>query len=175
MDTQQLATSYESARSATNQYNISFDDFVDSLASLDDDQFWKWVDRLKEYLPSKKQDHLNGMLSPFFRFVLDYKEESATSFNEVLRFSKTYKEKVSSVRKVCEKTIQGCSSDTFYDLMDTFPLLGKEMYDKAMDGHMWGDYKDAGLYLGEWYVSKKLLRSCKKHLELTFDTAQLGG
>ena len=140
-----------------------FSAHISEQAILDEHTFWNMIRELnkeiRNTMPLEKKDNRELWSADIElatdRFVWEYAHGSkAGSFSDVLEFIKTYNKKARALYKPLFNVIEGYGDDGYGDMLDAFPLLGKERYDNALEGIIEGDSENQ--YQGENYIKMKL-------------------
>lgn len=71
-----------------------------------------------------------------------------------LRFYKTYRRLKARLSKALWDVIEGFGDDGYGDVIDSFPLFGRERAEKALKGEIEGESRDQ--YQGENYIGMSL-------------------
>jgi len=178
---------YREAEIAINGLEISFRLHLDSLEDLDDNTFWSMLDEFKKEIDrtisSRMKDptvnDANIKLASH-RFGCGYFFGGKGEYETLLRFVATYSRKKNKLYKPLFDVIQGFGDDSYGDILDSFPLLGRKRYEAALEGWIEGD-SDAQ-YQGENYVEMgleseafKFFRSYCRFEADEIETGELGG
>lgn len=144
-----FAQIYLEATVALNTLNTVFRLHVSHAKPLDDNEFWAMIDELNTEIrrTGKKPDYELA----FERFCWEYAFRNENKIDKVVRFIKTYESKVAALYKPLNEVIEGYGDDGYGDILDSFPLFGREKYEKALKGEIKGDP-----YQGENYIKMKL-------------------
>jgi len=121
---------------------------------LDDEVFWELtVEELSQLFKNFAQDGhaaYKRTTSEFIRKLVYEKEDPYLA----IRYIKTYDIKVSALYRPLFGVIEGCGDDGYGDVLDSFPLFGRERYEKALKGEIVGTSEEQ--YQGENYISMSL-------------------
>jgi len=134
-----------------DEINRAKNAIVETLELMDEDLFWALMDNLKKSIKASG-NHKIGVE----RFIHNASyghvavEGKFTEIMDVLRFLKTYEAKVGALYKPLFKVIEGYGDDSYSDMIDSFPLFGRERYEKALKGEIEGDSENQ--YQGENYI-----------------------
>jgi len=132
------------------------DKLIEGSALMGDDDFWAAIkDLAKEVKYAKDNTKL-----ACDRFLHEYIFGRKTDPYAAMRFIRTYNKKVDALYKPLFDTIDGFGDDGYGDILDSFPLFGRERYEKALKGEIEGSSKDQ--YQGENYMRMSLEDVFKK-------------
>jgi len=124
---------------------------------LNDDDFWALMEEFKATLKRYKMDNTEKAAHSFIHSIVwgHYKHGIDEDNRSVaLRFVKTYRASTKAIYKPLFDVISGYGDDGYGDILDSFPLFGRERYEKALEGKLEGDSK--AQYQGENYVAMSL-------------------
>lgn len=110
------------------------DRVLGELPGLSDDEFWEQLADLKEEWERVK-DSGDSRLA-IERFLWKFFHGGKNDPVLAVRFVKTYRSKVEALGLSLNTVITGCGSDTFGDVIDSFPLFGHDMYEQAVRGKL---------------------------------------
>jgi hypothetical protein len=140
------------------------DALIDEFSLLDDDLFWKAIDAIRleiDLLDDKKS--IGGILNEFFRSVVV--ERDWDKWCKAVGFLRTYEAKCSPLYSM--KVYKGyAGDDTHGDICDSFPLNGKEVYEKAFQGVK----IPVGHLDHEWYCQTTMREACRLHMRSALES-----
>jgi len=114
-----------------------------------DSPFWDGIEVLSRLIDRMG---VNKGTEEFFRAAA---VESPERYIKAVQFSNTYRAIVDYLYNPLFDVVQGCSDDTYSDVLDYFPLLGAQMVNAALAGELPKvNYKE--FYNGENYVGMRL-------------------
>lgn len=118
---------------AREDYQTGFRKWMSTMDKLPAPRFWELC-KLYSALAISRLNTESGA-DEFFRLALVGSSEGATSFEEAIRFALTYSIVVNNITRYFDKSnkgvIWGRGDDSFGDVMDNLPLVGKEFYQTA--------------------------------------------
>lgn len=121
---------------AQEAYDDAFNRFESESGLMEDAKFWKVVDYFRNNGIDLRFDWelMKHSTEEFARKVrCGYKEVSMIKVEDLILFFKTYCEKVGNLYKPLFGIVKNRGDDAYGDLLDTFPLLGEDMYNKAIN------------------------------------------
>jgi len=127
-------------------------EIIRDLPRLPDDRFWELVDAFKAVLEySGKEDMYDKVKWGAEEFSRRALVSGILPFWEYMRFTKQYDEMVSKIYDLLFGKIVG-GDDHYGDVLDSYPLHGREAYENALKGVV----VKGDPYLGENYVVTRL-------------------
>jgi len=119
---------------ATAAFNRSMIRLEASLELLTDDEFWSILPRYrKEVLSSIVGGRDTEASAHNLSCRMELRGEEKASI--YMRFAKTYEAKSAALYKPLFETVEGRGDDGYGDLLDSLPLIGREAYEKALNGY----------------------------------------
>lgn len=149
---------------AEEDYGKAFGELKNESELMEDSKFWKVVDYFRNNEIDLRFDYklMKRSTVEFARKVrCEYKEVSMIKVEDLIPFLKTYYEKVNDLYKPLFDIAENRRDDSYGDLLDTFPLLGEDMYNKAINkkfrnnAHMEAEICNA--------VNNRCLSACSNH------------
>jgi hypothetical protein len=116
-----------SFREASAAYKKAFDRYSASVELLPQEQFWELAGRLLVLF--KRECNVEKSVDELFRTLL-----AADMLEQGIRFAKTWRQLSSDLYKPLFNVSESRGDDAYSDWLDAFPLLGKEIYGKALRG-----------------------------------------
>lgn len=119
---------------AIENYDNAFIAYCQTLTSLSEDRFWQLVYVLKKLIIERKSDKLSDIrmaIDEFARkaYANDFGDlPFVYTFEEVLRFYVTWERYY--LDDELSEFVDDRGDDSTYDLLDSLPLAGKEIYNK---------------------------------------------
>ena len=155
IDAQELALEYNRAGA---KFGKAFRHYMAELPVLDGDRFWEILEKYFRPLVVERiyrQDAAKDAISEFFRVqsaagkvqVYDARnggyryEECPYTFDEALRFAKTWGEYKSSLYKPLFEVVEDKGDDGYGDLLDSLVLAGETVHNACHD-HDYGDNEE---------------------------------
>ena len=129
---------------------------------MDDAKFWELVEdffnKRLSALSGQKERHeaVARVLAREFTYG-SFQDAGIYTF---LSFAKTYAAKVKALYTPLFGVIKGFGDDGYGDILDSFPLFGRDRYEEALLGKITGDSEEQ--YQGENYVSMHLNDAAQK-------------
>jgi len=140
----------------TKSITNAVENLVEKSEPLDDSTFWSLVDRLKDFIKIRHNSYVEGIGSFLHTVVFGHYASKGleTDGFTALSFVRMYEEKVASLYKPLFDVIELGGDDTYNDILDSFPLFGKDRFEKALHGEIIGTSEDQ--YQGENYIGMRL-------------------
>jgi len=115
-----------------------------AIEPLSDDEFWSMVEAFRERIISGFPMNQNTKDS-VHNLHCDMPETGSAKALKFIRFVKAWEAKTVEAYHPLFGVIQDRSDDSYGDLLDSFPLVGREVYEKALAGYYGKEYavKDA--------------------------------
>lgn len=117
-------------RKAKDEYRKSFDKALKSAKLMEDGMFYMISDYIRvSEIPDSSYDSKRA-IDEFSRKVLC--EDLPYTFPTLLSFINTYDEKYCKIYDLLQDISDGRADDGYNDLCDSWPLLGRSMYEKVI-------------------------------------------
>ena len=129
---------------------LEIDSLIAGTSSLSDDEFWALMDELIETVSRRKQNYELAIEN----FLWDYFFGRKVNPYLMMRFVRTYAEKAGALHQPLSEVITGFGDDGYGDVIDSFPLFGRERYEKALKGQIEGTSEEQTQ--GENYIASTL-------------------
>jgi rubrerythrin len=119
---------------ATAKFNKAMIGLEYTLPPLTDDEFWSILAVYrKEVLSSIRAGRKSEASAHNLQCRMESRGEQKAAL--YMRFAKTYELKASKLYKPLFEVVEGRGDDGYGDLLDNLPLIGREVYEKALDGY----------------------------------------
>lgn len=127
---------------------------------MNDVSFWVLINELNLHI-KRADSHSQGVSNFMSNFMWGHLNTSVKFAGRkcVMSFVLTYRDKRSAVMDALDQKITDLSDDGFSDMVDSFPLFGQEMFEKAINREIEGDGHK--YYQGENYM----MSSLEKHMK----------
>jgi len=122
---------------------------IEGSSMMDEDEFWENTDHLAKLI---KRRSLVG--TAVDSFVWDFVFGKKDNPYKVMQYIRTYEDKVNKLYKPLFEVITGFGDDGYGDIIDSFPLHGRERFEKALKEEIEGDSE--AQYQGENYMRTTL-------------------
>jgi len=124
---------------------------IEELEPIEDKYFWAMIDVINKNIKQTK-NHKIGVERFIHNASFGHVDilGHETDIIDVLRFYKAYQVKTGELYNSLLLIIEGYGDDSYGDIVDSFPLFGKERYEKALKGKIEGKSEDQ--YQGENYI-----------------------
>ena len=130
------------------------DKMLDGSALMKEDKFWEMTEQLiKGWMRNKSKNDIHHFL---WKLVFGNKADPYLA----MQYVRTYSHMVGRLYEPLFEVIEGFGDDGYGDILDSFPLHGRERYEKALKGEIDGESDDQ--YLGENYIQMTLLQEFNK-------------
>lgn len=102
------------------------------IAPLGDDEFWPLVEKYREQVLTGFRLHQES--KAMAHNLLEEEEEGEARTLKLMAFAKAWGAKKGAAYRPLFDAIQDRGDDGYGDFLDSFPLVGREVYEKALTG-----------------------------------------
>jgi len=137
------------------------------LDPMDDDNFWRYVDRLKELMERFKnykagRNTIKDACQELFRKAVI--EHDNAAYINCIRFSVKWRMLTREISKKLydHPSSEGLGDDSYGDMLDSFPMHGRETTEKVLRG----DIEKDDYYIGENYFGLHLSEGAERYFDV---------
>jgi hypothetical protein len=153
-----LAGLQKEADKIKNEIRKAINALISESEELEDDIFWTLLEELKNRITRHSTDsEFNsacvkvGVNNFIHSVVFDHIRDLDTDRHTAVRFIKSYSTLTNKLSHSLWNVIEGYGDDGYGDCIDSFPLFGREVVEKALEEEL-----DVDPYQGENYVVMNL-------------------
>jgi hypothetical protein len=136
MDTTELKEIAVASLQAEEKYQKAFWSYVESIEPLSDERFWELVPEFVNeircfYFGYGRTDGVKDAAREFVRKTVV--NQATWTLEETIQFAKTWREVKSRLYKPLFDVVEGYSDDSYSDLRDALPCLGKDFINRCLN------------------------------------------
>lgn len=132
-----------------------------SVPLMEEDEFWSEIERLNKFITRIDEGYSSSFQNFPYSITQFLEKEDEKTFRDKIKgmmkfmsFVATYYDKIVKLHTRQFHAKLNCSDDSFYDIVDSYPLYGRVKYNEALELEVSGEASE--YYQGENYVLRNL-------------------
>lgn len=170
--TDDIVKAGEAMRVVLGMWDNDVRQWMDGIPHLSPQYFWEWMEKFRKKLwqggyRDKIAEHAAEAL------LYDAMQQGEDEFAAAAHFAISYRHYSGLCHGMCSPRVgwghADYSDDSFSDLCDALPVIGKELLDRLQAGDFWGMRSDGRQCVKMWEFKPEVAKACPLYWEKVLD------